>query len=169
MHSPSRQLLLDCVIQFVVSARPLVEAIAKRFITAEDAGRQIGERKARIAELERQLGRPRPVLPDRDAVRRSLEERSNQWVEILRTEREAARALLRRLVGSISVCWVDRETCAPSAEPKAGAAPVFILFDKPEGSPVPWDVIPWSAEFRGAAAAAEGLVESSLVDPSRRL
>jgi four helix bundle protein len=30
MHSPSRQLLLDCVIQLVASARPLVEAIAKR-------------------------------------------------------------------------------------------------------------------------------------------
>jgi four helix bundle protein len=30
MHSPSRQLLLDSVLQFVESARPLVEAVAKR-------------------------------------------------------------------------------------------------------------------------------------------
>ncbi len=30
MHSPSRQLLLDCVLQLVESARPLVEATAKR-------------------------------------------------------------------------------------------------------------------------------------------
>jgi four helix bundle protein len=30
MHNPSHQLLLDCVLQFVEQARPLVDAVAKR-------------------------------------------------------------------------------------------------------------------------------------------
>jgi four helix bundle protein len=38
MHSPSRQLLLDCVLQLVESARPLVEVAAKR---DRDLGSQV--------------------------------------------------------------------------------------------------------------------------------
>lgn len=127
----------------------LVEAIAKKYIAAEDAGAQIKVRKAEIAKVEAALARPRPAAIDKAKLRAALEQRTKEWRAALRAEPEVARVMLRRLIGPITL---ERE------EP----VPEFMKKDDPnEGKENIGlgDVLMWGADVK-PDALAEGLIEA---------
>jgi len=134
----------------------LVEAIAKKYIAAEDAGAQIKERKAEVAKIEAALARPRPAAIDKAKLRAALEQRTTEWRAALRAEPEVARVMLRRLIGPITL-WRE--------EP----APAHIKKTDPSGKDRigEGDVLMWGADVR-PEALAEGLVEAPLGRSRRR-
>jgi site-specific DNA recombinase len=72
-------------------------------VPADSVASAIKEREAEIARIEVKLRAPRPTRPDRERLRVALEERAATWRDNLRAEPRAARLILRRLIGPITL------------------------------------------------------------------
>jgi len=116
---------------------------------------KVREREEKLARITADLQRPRPVPVNRDRLRAALQRQGQQWAEVLRSEPTVARALLRRLIGPISV-WEesDPKEIIPLESARAEARCVREAR--------------WSAEVR-SDAIAEGLPDglSCALVPSR--
>jgi DNA invertase Pin-like site-specific DNA recombinase len=71
----------------------------------------VREREGEVAKLDAQLRLPRAERPDVERLRAALEQRAEEWRETLRAEPAVARAVLKRLVGPLTL-W---DAAAPSA------------------------------------------------------
>jgi hypothetical protein len=97
----------------------LVELIALGTMPNELAAPAIKERQAKLAALDVRLRAPKPSRSDIEKLRAALEQRAEQWKTDLRDEPKAARLLLRRLFGPLTL-W---DAAEPASE--------FVDFDAP--------------------------------------
>jgi site-specific DNA recombinase len=131
----------------------LLQAIAKKHITSEVAGKKIAGLQAKLVELNRLA---RPKTPQANALRQALQTRASKFLDMLRSEPLVARSLIQRLLGPISFGWSD-----------AVDEPVFFPLDdsKPADglSRGELALIEWSAPLQ-LSAFGEGLLEPSLLE-----
>jgi hypothetical protein len=81
-------------------------------VPAKTVAEPIQTREADLARIEAQLHAPKPPVPNLDALRVALTERTAAWTRDLRREPAVSRILLRRLVTPLTL-WNAAE---PGAE-----------------------------------------------------
>lgn len=100
----------------------------------ESAVPAIREREAEVARLEARARAPRTEAPDAKRLRAALQQRTKDWREVLRSQPQLARTLLRRLLGPITL-W--RPEGAKDWD-NAAFEPVYRTAEWREGETVRW-------------------------------